>query len=167
MKITLEKWEYEDYIDFYNASNDIRIYENMSDNFPKTLEECRKTVKFFSDSRDITECIRSIRIDGETVGCIAAFFGSDMYSKNAELAYWLSEKYRGRGVMTFAVNEFTQILFSDFQIHRLFARPFERNKASHRVLQKSGFQYEGILIENVLKNGEFLNSCLFAKIDKL
>ena len=44
MKITLEKWKYEDYIDFYNASNDIRIYENMSDNFPKTLEECQKTV---------------------------------------------------------------------------------------------------------------------------
>ena len=68
--------------------------------------------------------------------------------------------------MSFVVNEFTQILFSDFQIHRVFERPFKRDKASYRVLQKSGFQYEWMLIESVLKNREFLDSCLFAKIDK-
>lgn len=38
---------------------------------------------------------------------------------------------------------FTQNLFESFDLHRIWARPFEHNKASQRVLLKAGFYYEG------------------------
>ncbi|WP_310602101.1 GNAT family N-acetyltransferase [Anaerosporobacter sp.] len=164
MKISLEKWKKEDYHVFFNASKDNALRENMSDTFPKTLEECKEIVHFFSTSTDTTEYIRAIKVDNQIVGCIAAFFEEDMYCKNAEISYWLSAEYRGKGIMSQVIETFTQALFSEFDIHRIWARPFERNKASQGVLKKVGFSYEGLLKQNVLKDGLFLDSVIYAFI---
>ena len=74
MKITLEKWKAEDYEEFFILSNDKELRENMSDDFPQTLEESKQIVSFFSNSEDTTEYIRAIKVDDKIVGCIAAFF---------------------------------------------------------------------------------------------
>ena len=68
-----------------------------------------------------------------------------MYCKNAEISYWLNGEYRGMGIMPQVINIFTQKLFTQFDKHRVWARPFEFNKASQRALEKSGFIYEGLL----------------------
>lgn len=59
---------------------------------------------------------------------------------------------------------FTQNLFESFDLHRIWARPFEHNKASQRVLLKAGFYYEGLLRESIFKEGVFLNSTVYALI---
>lgn len=41
MQITLEKWKAENYIDFYDASNDDELHNNMNEDFPKTPDECK------------------------------------------------------------------------------------------------------------------------------
>lgn len=140
MSITLDKWQAKDYIDFYNASNDDYLRINMNDDFPKTLEQCKEIVASFANSTDTTECVRAIKSDGIIIGCIAAFFKTEKDSKIAELAYWLSKEYRGQGVMTKVIAEFTEILFSDFGIYKVIAKPFEYNKVSQKVLLKSGFK---------------------------
>lgn len=164
MKITLEKWESEDYYDFFMASNDEELRKNMSDDFPKTLDGCKQLVFTFSQSTDTTEYIRAVKVNDQIIGCIAAFFGAGMYSQNAEIAYWLNAEYRNKGIMSQAIIKFTQQVFSIFDVHRIWARPFERNKASQKALEKAGFNYEGTLKQNVYKNGIFLNSVLYALI---
>ena len=166
MKIILEKWKTEEYKEFFLLSNDKEMWENMSDDFPKTLEECKQVVCFFSASEDITEYVRAIKIDGRIVGCIAAFFETGMYCKNAEIAYWLNREYRGKNIMTQVIEMFTQNLFTKFDIHRIWARPFESNRASQRVLEKAGFIYEGLLMENVFKNNQYINSKVYALVKK-
>lgn len=155
MNIILDKWQEKDYIDFYNASNDDDLRKNMNGDFPKTLEQCKEIVSFFANSIDTTECVRAIKSDGIIIGCIAAFFKTERGSKIAELAYWLSKEYRGQGTMTKVITEFTEMLFSDFDVKGVIAKPFEHNKASQRVLLKSGFKvaYENkqecIMIRNL------------------
>lgn len=95
MNIELVKWKTEDYQEFFTLSKDKEIWANMSDDFPHTLEECKQIVSFFSTSEDVTECIRAIKVDNRKVGCIAAFFETGMYCKNAEISYWLNGEYRG------------------------------------------------------------------------
>lgn len=164
MKISLEKWKAEDYQAFFALSNDKELWANMSDAFPKTIEECQQIVYLFSTSNDVAECIRAIKIDNQIVGCIAAYFETDMYCKNAEISYWLNVAYRGKGIMSEVIKMFTQSLFSCFDLHRVWARPFEHNKASQRALEKAGFSYEGFLKESVFKNNEFLNSSVYALV---
>lgn len=140
MNIVLDKWQAKDYIDFYNASNDDYLRKNMNDDFPKTLEQCKGIVSFFANSTDTTECVRAIKSDGIIIGCIAAFFKAEKDSKIAELAYWLSKEYRGQGIMTKVITAFTDMLLTDFSVHRVAAKPLEHNTASQKVLLKSGFK---------------------------
>ena len=68
-----------------------------------------------------------------------------MYCKNAELAYWLGADFRGKGIMPQVLEMFVHDLFMEHGMHRVWARPFEQNKSSRKVLQKAGFAFEGLL----------------------
>ena len=49
-------------------------------------------------------------------------------------------------------------------IVRIHAEAFARNAASRRVLEKAGFALEGTLRRSVYKNGEMLDSCIYALV---
>lgn len=164
MELRLEKWKENEYLDFYHASKDEELYAYMSDDFPKTEEKCKQIVRFFSESTDTSEYIRAIKVDGQLAGCIAAYFDTGLYCKNAELAYWITKELRGKGIMTQGIKQVAQQLFSEFSLHRIWARPFESNQGSCKTLEKAGFFMEGVLKENVYKNGIFVNSIIYAHV---
>jgi len=88
---------------------------------------------------------------------------ADVHRQTAELGYWLSQEFWGRGIMTEAVAVFTDFCFENFQLRRVYAEPFANNLASSRVLEKAGFAFEGRLKNNVLKDGKLLDSLLYAR----
>ncbi|MHA3772906.1 GNAT family N-acetyltransferase [Verrucomicrobiota bacterium sgz303538] len=83
---------------------------------------------------------------------------------NAELGYWLSEAFWGRGFMTEAVLAFTDWGFTNLDLVRIHAAVYARNPASARVLEKAGFEYEGRLRAAYYKEGEFIHGLLYAKV---
>jgi [ribosomal protein S5]-alanine N-acetyltransferase len=86
-----------------------------------------------------------------------------VHRHTAELGYWLGEELWARGVMTEAVGAFTDFCFDRFSLRRIYAEPFANNPASARVLEKAGFVFEGRLKNNVVKDGEVLDSLLYAR----
>jgi RimJ/RimL family protein N-acetyltransferase len=66
--------------------------------------------------------------------------------------------------MTEAVCGFTEYVFESFDICRVFAGVFESNPASARVLEKSGYLFEGRMRKSVLKNGQMLDQLLYARV---
>jgi RimJ/RimL family protein N-acetyltransferase len=60
-------------------------------------------------------------------------------NKQAELGYWLAEKYWNKGIMTLAIEEMVEYGFKTFDIDCIFATPFIENLASQKVLKKVGF----------------------------
>ena len=56
--------------------------------------------------------------------------------------------------MTDAVRQLCDRIFDETDILRIFAEPFVYNTGSRRVLEKAGFQLEGILKNNAFKNGK-------------
>lgn len=103
-------------------------------------------------------------VDGEAAGSIGLFLGSDVYRRSAELGYWLGEPFWGRGIMTAAVETMCREGFAAWDIVRIHAEAFARNAASRRVLEKAGFALEGTLRRSVYKNGEMLDSCIYALV---
>ena len=97
-------------------------------------------------------------------GSIGLFLGSDVYRRSAELGYWLGEPFWGRGIMTAAVETMCREGFAAWDIVRIHAEAFARNAASRRVLEKAGFALEGTLRRSVYKNGEMLDSCIYALV---
>ncbi len=45
-----------------------------------------------------------------------------------------------------------------------FAEPFSYNIASCRVLEKAGFQFEGLLRKNAVKNGKIVDMKMYALV---
>ena len=66
--------------------------------------------------------------------------------------------------MTEAVKQLCDYVFSHTDIIRIFAEPFAYNSASRRVLEKAGFQYEGTLRNNAVKNGKVLDMKMYARL---
>ena len=52
-------------------------------------------------------------------------------------------------------------LFSETDLLRIYAEPFASNMGSRRVLEKAGFQLEGILRSNACKNGQVLDMAMY------
>jgi RimJ/RimL family protein N-acetyltransferase len=68
----------------------------------------------------------------------------------------------GEGITPLAINKIVQEVFMHFDINRIFARPFQTNIASQKVLEKCGFILEGTLLKTIFKNNELLDELIYA-----
>lgn len=163
-EVTLRPWREGDENSIARYADNAKIAANLRDVFPWPYSR-QDAVDF------VTGCVqnegrgqlcRAIVVDGEAVGSISLTLGSDVYRRSAELGYWLGEPFWGRGIMTAAVTAMCREGFGTWDIVRIHAEPFARNAASRRVLEKAGFTLEGTLRQSVYKNGEMLDSCIYA-----
>ena len=67
----------------------------------------------------------------------------DWQNKNADLGYWLAEKYWARGLTSEAIRLILPFGFNRLKLHCVYATAFEPNTGSIRVLEKCGFKKEG------------------------
>ena len=162
MTLTLRSWSLSDAETLARHADNPRVACNLRDSFPHpyTLENAKWFIGFCL-SADRTLYL-AIDVDGEAAGGISLTFEQDVHRKNAELGYWIAEPYWGKGVTTKAVGMIVARGFGDFPIERIYAMPFANNTASRRVLEKNGFVMEGRLRGSIYKNGELIDSYMYA-----
>jgi RimJ/RimL family protein N-acetyltransferase len=130
--------------------------------FPYTIEDAKSFLER-AVAKDRPEQIFCIDIDGSLVGTIGLHRGEDVHRLSAEMGYWLGEEFWGKGIMSEVVPAFVDYCFEKFSLTRMFASTYVTNLASARVLEKAGFVLEGRLRKNVIKDGQILDSLLYAK----
>ena len=160
----LRPWRETDVEDVARYANDARVAANLRDVFPHpyALADAESFIGMCTRSTDEGELYRAIVVDGRAAGGISVCAGSDVYRRSAELGYWLGAPFWGQGIMTAAVGQICREAFQRMDIVRIHAEPYARNGASRRVLEKAGFTLEGTLRQSVCKNGEMLDSCIYA-----
>jgi [ribosomal protein S5]-alanine N-acetyltransferase len=77
----------------------------------------------------------------------------DQKRHRGDIGYMCARDWRGRGIVSEAVQAMNTWAFSNHELNRIQACHFPRNPASGRVLEKAGLQREGILRGYILKNG--------------
>ncbi|MFA8434566.1 MAG: GNAT family N-acetyltransferase [Marinifilaceae bacterium] len=161
----LRKWENGDEHSLVKHANHKEVWQYMTDSFPHpyTIQKARRWIQLANDSQK--EFHMAIEVRGEPVGCIGLVLKDDVYRRSAELGYWLSPYYWNQGIMTNAIKQMVIYAFETFNINRIYARVFEGNLASIRVLRKAGFQHEGTLRKAVYKNGKYLNEYIYGLLD--
>ncbi|MGD1848085.1 MAG: GNAT family N-acetyltransferase [Salibacteraceae bacterium] len=65
--------------------------------------------------------------------------------RKAELGYYLSQDYEGRGLMSEVLASLIEVAFDELELNRLYVRIMLRNKRSVRLIERCGFRYEGTL----------------------
>jgi len=96
----------------------------------------------------------AILMDNKFVGtiCIEKI---DKENKKASIGYWVAKPYRNRGIATKAVKLAVKFGFNKLKLKRIYAKVDEDNIQSRGVLEDAGFEKEGILRKNVLRDGKF------------
>ena len=111
-----------------------------------------------------TGLFRAIFVDGRCVGDISVECQADVYRRDASIGYLLLDACKGRGVMTEAVRRITREAFETLDILRITARVYAPNVASRRVLEKNGFEREGVLRRAVCKDGNIYDMYIYGKL---
>lgn len=162
MEIILRPWRIKDLDNLVKYANNLNIARNLTDVFPYpyTKENGKAYIDMVSTDNPVK--VFAIEVDGEAIGSIGIFPQQDVHRKNAEMGYWLAEPFWGKGIMPIAVQKIVEYGFSTFDINRIFASPFGINKASQRVLEKSGFIREAQFEKTLIKNGEYIDEYIYA-----
>lgn len=160
----IRKWELSDAADLAAALSNKKVQDNLRDGLPYPYTE-QDGIEFISamlsaDRNDIFAF--AITIDDKAIGSIGAFRQNNIHKQTAELGYYIGEDYWGKGIMTEAVKQICEFVFSKSDIIRIYAEPFAYNTASCRALEKAGFQYEGTLRKNAVKNGKVLDMKMYS-----
>ena len=166
MIVRIRKWELSDAKFLASIISNKKVQENLRDGlpYPYTEEDGAEYISAMLSSDENETFAFAITLDGKVVGSIGAFRQSNIHAKTAELGYYLAEECWGRGIMTEAVWQLCEYVFSHSDIIRIFAEPFAHNIGSQRVLEKAGFQYEGTLRNNAVKNGRIMDMKMYAKL---
>jgi RimJ/RimL family protein N-acetyltransferase len=98
---------------------------------------------------------------GQIVGGLG-LEGTASQHRNAEAGYWLSRKYRGRGIMVEALQLALRFCFKELKLVRVQAHVMVGNEVSAHVLEKVGFQREGLLRKRVKHRGRYKDLWLYA-----
>lgn len=162
MEIKLRPWNIEDAESLVENANNFEIARFMSDAFPYpyTIEHAKNFIAFATKDDPIH--IFAIEMNGKAAGGIGIHPQADIMKKNAELGYWLGEKYWGKGIISKAILEIIPWAFNTYDITRIYARPFGTNIASQKVLEKAGFVLEARIKDNIFKNGAYLDELIYA-----
>ena len=100
------------------------------------------------------------RDDGVLVGSIGLAVEAE--HRRAEVGYFVGVEHWNRGYATEAVRAVLAYGFRELGLNRIFAHHFVRNPASGRVLEKAGMRREGVRRRHTFKDGEFLDSAVYA-----
>ena len=162
MNFTLRKWNHDDADSLYENANNFHIAKFMTDAFPHPykIENATAFIEFATTTN--TAHIFAIDVEGKAVGGVGLHLQHDIMRKNAELGYWLGEKYWGQGIITNAVKQMIEFGFTNLDITRIYARPFHTNTASQKVLEKAGFKLEAKIEQSIYKNEEYLDELIYS-----
>jgi RimJ/RimL family protein N-acetyltransferase len=90
----------------------------------------------------------------------------DRKDRKAEIGYWIGKEFWKKGYGTAAASIMTAYGFEVLGLNKIYARTFDFNKTSVRVLEKLGFEREGLLKEETLHKNGFVDEVLFGLLGK-
>lgn len=111
---------------------------------------------------------RAICLNDRAIGCVSLSSNSEhdkSRNRSVELGYVLGSKYWGKGVATLVVKQVVEVAFTELPLpnmERVEALVDVLNVGSQRVLEKAGFQREGILRKYSFLKGKSRDMVMFS-----
>jgi ribosomal-protein-serine acetyltransferase len=73
--------------------------------------------------------------------------------RKAQVGYWMSEEYAGKGILSKGLLRFLDFLYKKLDLNKVEIHFSPQNKASAKVAERLGFKVEGLLRQSYLRNG--------------
>lgn len=98
------------------------------------------------------------------IGCVGVSSLHLSKDRSCQLYYKLDSDYQHQGYATEAVTGLLSELFQKLSIHRIEADILSENASSIRLVEKLGFQYEGIARSSHFVDGQYRDHLRYALI---
>ncbi|WP_439027461.1 GNAT family N-acetyltransferase [Haloarchaeobius sp. DT45] len=139
--------------------NDPALRSRLTRAFPQTIADAES----FLNSVTVRENLAFVALDedDDRVGFVA-LFDVEHVPGRARLGYWVVPESQGQGYATEMVALVVDYAFDELRLHKVTADTLADNVESQRVLEKLGFEREGVLREHEYIDGEYVDSHLYA-----
>jgi len=77
----------------------------------------------------------------------------DQHTKRAQIGYWISKEYEGKGIMNSSLQKFISFLFEKTGLNKIEVHFEPTNKRSANVAARLGCKVEGIIRQSIMRNG--------------
>ncbi len=104
-----------------------------------------------------------IVLDNKIIGVISFVEFSEKH-KFAEIGYWLSKDYNGRGIMTSAVKMLEKFAFEVLGMNRVVIKADFENKKSRAIPERCGYKEEGVLRQTRILRGRVRDIVVYSKL---
>jgi [ribosomal protein S5]-alanine N-acetyltransferase len=128
--------------------------EGMAESWISTHQRC------FYEGHGVVFAI--CLLEGLLIGA-ASLARAGLYNR-AELGYWIGTGYWNNGYCTEAARAIVKYGFETLEFHKVSGRHLVGNHASGRVLKKIGMGREGVLRDDVFKDGRYLTVELYGMV---
>ncbi|MFZ0626396.1 MAG: GNAT family protein [Acidimicrobiia bacterium] len=125
----------------------------------------RESIQAWKEERAWDYSIRLNDDPDRHIGSISLWTVSKL-GKIAEFGYWVRSDEQSRGICTEAVEMLLEEAFTSMKYHKVTLRIAVGNVASERVAEKVGFTKEGILREELLIRGNWVDHSLWSLLDR-
>jgi RimJ/RimL family protein N-acetyltransferase len=158
---TLRPWRHGDEARLSEIASDRDVSRYMTARFPYpyTLDDAKWWIGE-NAGEDATNF--AIVVDRRIVGGCGYAIGEYERACGAEIGYWLSPAYWGRGIATAVLKHLTEYAFARHNVRRLQATIYSPNAASARVAEKCGYTREGVLRNAIVKDGRLWDAMIYA-----
>ncbi len=90
----------------------------------------------------------------------------DWLYRRVEIGYWIAQKYQGRGIITAACRAVINHAFAEWRLNRVEIHCATGNEKSCAIPRRLGFQFEGVMREAQLLNGEYQDIHVYAMLQR-
>jgi RimJ/RimL family protein N-acetyltransferase len=161
--IVLRPWELSDAIELALIADNEKIVDKLRDGLPSpySIKDAHDWLNLIMPENNPPRFF-AIMFDNQVVGNFGIVTKNNIYRKNVELGFYVSEKFWGKGIATKAIRASIPYAFENFDIVRIYAEAFSDNIASRRALEKAGLKLEATIKQNIIKNGIIKDSCIYS-----
>ncbi|KZS48426.1 acetyltransferase [Paenibacillus glucanolyticus] len=129
---------------------------------PLTPEVVRERTRSYAQTDPSAVYFTIIKEDGIAIGS-TQLFKIHPWSKHAEFGIWIGNKMVwGKGYATEVTSVVLDFAFERLNLHKVYLTVDADNPGAIRSYEKAGFKKDGILRDEVYKNGQYVDRILMS-----
>ncbi|MDY0235193.1 MAG: GNAT family protein [Gudongella sp.] len=165
-RLRLRRFKLSDLNDFYEYAKNPNVGPNAGWEYHKSKNESILLLNSFIKSKEVWAI--ELKESSKVIGSVGIHQDKKRENSNARMiGYVLNQDYWGRGYATEAVKKFIEYSFDSLKLDILSVYHYSFNEKSKRVIEKCGFQFEGMLRESsVILNGEVYDDMCYSILER-